>query len=453
MRDPEHTFLLMAEHRSLTARLTELIREKPVTDSDLKAAHLHLVGGVMNMIAGRNSGIGRKLLFWGEALRDPEGENGPRQLDPARSALLNGALCHALQQDDLHHLSSTHPGCTVIPALLALGQDLPARKVLTALLHGYEALTRIGMATGAGHNRTWHNIGTVGPFGAAMAAAELLSLNEDRAVDALGNAGTQASGFMSFLEKGVDAVHLHAGRAAEAGLVASTLASVGFSGPARVLESPQGLFAATCPDGVPQTVLRDPDAPWQIYATSLRDWSSCGHTHPTIAALRKAREDIVKQELDPKSFSRVDVETYQAAIDLCDRPVITNMCTAMFSLQYAAIAAMMFDELTVESFQEPSLATTIGACQRVNVSPSLDISMRYPQEWRARVTVHHSSGQKFSAEADGPRPHENLLALENDLRGKARKMFANLEIEEVDLVSKVPGYASLDAPFTFTLLS
>ncbi len=443
----------MADHRSLTARLTELIRNKPISDSDLKAAHLYLVAGLMNMIAGRSSEIGKKLLFWGEALRDPEGEHGPTQLDPARSAFLNGALCHALQQDDLHQASSTHPGCAVIPALLALGQDLPARKVLTALLHGYEASSRIGMATGAGHNRMWDNIGTVGPFGAAMAAAELLSLGEDAAVSALGNAGTQASGFMGFLEKGVDSMHLHAGRAAEAGLVAATLASVGFSGPARILEGPQGLFATSCPDGAPHAVLDKAEVPWQIYSTALREWPACGHTHPAIRALREARKQIVELELDPRSFSRIDIETYQAAIDLCDRPVVSNMCTAMFSLQYAAIAAMMFDEVTIESFEETAHVLIIGACQRVRVSPSLDISMRYPDEWRARVTVHHSSGQKFNAEADGARVEPDLSALESDLRAKARRMFASLEIEEVDLVSKVPGYASLDEPFVFTLLN
>ena len=129
------------------------------------------------------------------------------------------------------------------------------------------------------------------------------------------------------------------------------------------------------------------------------------------------------------------------------------MCTAMFSLQYAAIAAMMFDDLSVDSFAEKSHLSVIGACQRVRVSPSLDISMRYPNEWRARVTVHHSSGQKFSAEADGARVESDLSALENDLRAKAKKMFESLEIEEVDIVSKVPGYASLDDPFVFTLLN
>ena len=441
----------MAERRSLTARLTELIRSKPVTDEDLKLAHLFLVDGVLNILAGRHSETGRKLLFWGEALRDPSGEQGPQQLDPARGGFLNGALAHVVQLDDLHVGSSTHPGCSVVPALLALGQDLPARKVLTALLHGYEAVTRLGKATGAGHNRTWHNVGTVGPFGAAMAAAELLSLDEDKAVNALGNAGTQSAGFMEYLDKGVDAIHLHAGRAAEAGLVAATLATVGFTGPAHVLESPKGLFAATCPDGAPHAVLETPDAPWQIHATALRHWPTSGHTYPTINALRTIRQEILDNELDPKNFSRVEIETYQAAIDLCDRPVVTNLCTAMFSLQYAAIAAMMFEDITLECFEAKARETLAGACQRVSLSRSLDISMRFPQEWRARVTLYHSSGRQFVAEAEGVQPQPDANLLEEAIREKAKTMFTRLETEEIDLIAAVPGRNSLDEPFVFTV--
>ena len=441
----------MAERRSLTARLTELIRSKPVTDEDLKLAHLFLVDGVLNIMAGRHSETGRKLLFWGEALRDPAGEQGPQQLDPARGGFLNGALGHVVQLDDLHLASSTHPGCIVVPALLALGQDLPARKVLTALLHGYEAVARIGKATGAGHNRTWHNVGTIGPFGAAMAAAKLLSLDEDKTVNALGNAGTQSAGFMEYLDKGVDAIHLHAGRAAEAGLVAATLATVGFTGPAHVLEGPKGLFAATCPDGAPHAVLETPDAPWQIYSTSLRHWPASGHTYPTISALRSIRQEILDNELDTKNFSRVEIETYQAAIDLCDRPVVGNLCTAMFSLQYAAIVAMMFDEITLECFEAKARETLAGACQRVTLARSLDISMRFPQEWRARVTLHHSSGRRFVAEAEGAQPQPDVGLLEDAVGKKAQAMFSRIGKDEIDLISAVPGRSSLDEPFVFTV--
>ena len=216
------------------------------------------------------------------------------------------------------------------------------------------------------------------------------------------------------------------------------------------MESPQGLFAATCPDGVPRMIMDEPDAPWQIYATCLRHWPVCGHAYPVISALRTIREEIISNELDPKNFSRVEIETYQAAIDICDRPAVTNLCTAMFSLQYAAIVAMMHDEITLQCFEAPARETFTGASQRVTVSPSLDISMRFPQDWRARVTLHHSSGRKLTAEGDGPHPEPDHALLERELREKAKSLFARLEMDEVDLVSTVPGYTSLDEPFTFT---
>lgn len=55
------------------------------------------------------------------------------------------------------------------------------------------------MAVGSEHYRVWHTTSTCGPFGSAMAAAEPLDLNEDQAVWALGNAGTQSWGLWEFL--------------------------------------------------------------------------------------------------------------------------------------------------------------------------------------------------------------------------------------------------------------
>ena len=52
----------------------------------------------------------------------------------------------------------------------------------------------------------------------------------------------------------------HAGRAAEAGVVAAELAALDFTGPPAILEGPTGFFAAACPDPDPDAILRDPEA-------------------------------------------------------------------------------------------------------------------------------------------------------------------------------------------------
>ena len=123
----------------------------------------------------------------------------------------------------------------------------------------------------------------------------------------------------------------------------------------------------------------------------------------------------------------------------------------MFSLQYAAIVAMMFDEITLECFEAKARETLAGACQRVTLARSLDISMRFPQEWRARVTLHHSSGRRFVAEAEGAQPQPDVGLLEDAVGKKAQAMFSRIGKDEIDLISAVPGRSSLDKPFVFTV--
>src|SRR5690606_14080258 len=126
---------------------------------------------------------------------------------------------------------------------------------------------RVGMAVGPAHYRVWHNTATCGPYGSAMAAAELLGLDDVQAVHALGNAGTQSAGLWQFLETGAMSKHLHAGRAAEAGIVAAELAARGFTGAPAILEGEKGFFAGACPDARPEALLADPAAPWQLRLT------------------------------------------------------------------------------------------------------------------------------------------------------------------------------------------
>ena len=244
-----------------------------------------------------------------------------------------------------------HPGCVVVPALLALGGGRDGRQVLTGLLHGFEATTRLGMSVGPAHYRIWHNTATCGPFGSAMASAHLLGLSDEQAMHALGNAGSQAAGLWEFLETGAETKHLHAGRGAEAGVVAAGLAAHGFTGAPRILEGERGFYAAACPDGDPSRLLADPQAPWQVHLTSIKPWPSCRHTHPAIACGQDIRQQMKKAELSAENISEIGVETYQAALDLCDRPDPQSPYAAKFSLQHCTAAALTEPEVVFSSFE------------------------------------------------------------------------------------------------------
>ena len=95
------------------------------------------------------------------------------------AALINGSAAHTVEVDDIFRDGIYHPGAPTIPAALALAQARGAsgEAFLRAMIVGYEISTRIGAAMGRAHYSYWHNTGTIGCFGAAAAAAELLELD------------------------------------------------------------------------------------------------------------------------------------------------------------------------------------------------------------------------------------------------------------------------------------
>ncbi|MDG2112122.1 MAG: MmgE/PrpD family protein, partial [Actinomycetota bacterium] len=146
---------------------------------------------------------------------------------PALAALANGASAHAFELDDVHEEAISHPGAVVVPAALALAEDLGSsgRDLLEAIVVGYEAMGRAGIAVGpAAHMlKGFHPTSMSGVFGAAAAAGRLLDFDGPKLNHAFGIAATLASGTMEFAASGGMAKRIHAGRAAEGGLTAALL--------------------------------------------------------------------------------------------------------------------------------------------------------------------------------------------------------------------------------------
>ena len=153
----------------------------------------------------RNNGTGGKI--WGS-----EGET-----DISTAAYINAMLAHTLELDDVHPASKTHGSASLIPAAWSCARYVHAsgKEFLTAVVCGYETVSRIGMALGVTSHRKkgWHATATCGGFGCAAACGKLLGLNADELVSALGMAGTQSFGRWAFLGDGSTCKVLHPARA------------------------------------------------------------------------------------------------------------------------------------------------------------------------------------------------------------------------------------------------
>ena len=391
---------------SLTEQLIKLIRARPVSDADLQQAALFTLDALACAYAGCATPVGEILRGWGKG----------GDLDSRRRAMLMGALTHITETDDLHRASVTHPGCVVVPAALALGESLGAsnRQVLTSILQGFEAMCRIGAAVGPAHYRIWHNTATCGPFGSAMAAAALLELDDAQTLDALGNAGTQSSGFWQFMETGAMSKHLHAGRASESGWLAADLAAHGFTGPGQILEGRKGFFAGMCDDPEPERILQQADAPWQLRLTSIKPWPSCRHTHPIIDCALE-----IHGMLDGEPVERVEIRTYQAALDVCDRPEPQSEYEAKFSLMHTAAIALLEGSVGLDSFTPAARQRSEDLRRNTRVVVEDPYATNYPAAWGAEVTAVTASGRQIDVSRKHCKGDPELALTDDEMRSKA----------------------------------
>lgn len=417
------------DNRSLTAQLAGWIlaqKAAGLPQATLERAGDYLLDWLGSALAGHGTEAGRCLLQY--AAEQPAGPipivGSTLARGPEVAALVNGGLSHIVEMDDLDRASVIHPGAVVIPAALAVAAHVGAsgRELLAAIVGGYEVAIRIGQGVGRKHYFYFHNTSTCGVFGAAAAAGWLMGLNQEQLVWAMGNAGTQAAGLWQFNADGAMSKHLHAGRAAASGILAATLAGKGFSGARRILEGRRGFFAATAPDARPERVVDGLElrpASYRLEGVSMKPHASCRHTHPAVDAALALRP-----ELQGRPVETVTVETYQAALDLCDNARPDSPYAAKFSLHYNVATALCRGHAGLEAFGEeairqPALRELMA---RVTAVASPAFEARYPQEWPARVAVRLEDGTELSHTVTAPKGDPENPLTRAELEAKFRDL-------------------------------
>lgn len=211
----------------------------------------------------RVASLGQRMAWsaWSVNLGRELGGNGRSTIlfsadrsDPERATFINTTFSGSIDADDVHVGSMLHPGCIVISAALAVGEDLGAsgERVLAAIAAGYENMIRIGLAIQPSHfRRGFQSTATCGGFGAATAAASLMFDGKDRATriaETIGLVASFSGGLTQFYHSGSTVKRIHAAHAAGEGVHAALLAQAGFSGPTDILEGKDG-FARAYADG------------------------------------------------------------------------------------------------------------------------------------------------------------------------------------------------------------
>ncbi len=357
-----------------------------------------------------------------------------RRSSVASAALLHGTAAHALDYDDTHWSLQGHPTAPVLGALWGLAERERASgaALLMALVAGVEVECRLGQWLNPDHyQRGFHATGTLGTFGAAAGAAHLLGQSERVWLHAFGLAGTQAAGLKSAF--GTMAKPLHAGRAAQTGLISALLAAGGFEANPEILETAQG-FGVT--HGVLAASEAEP-ARLAILDTLFKYHAACHLTHATIDGLHALKQ---AQPMAADDVERIELNVDETCLGVCAIDSPETGMQAKFSLKATAAMAILGDATgDPKAFDDARVtAPEVRALmQRVHVQ----VEPMPATATKLRVTLRNGRVVETSRDAGIPEPSldkqterlrakfERLAQLSAAVKAEVRERVLNLERE------------------------
>lgn len=340
----------------------------------------------------------------------------------AMAAFANGASAHAFELDDVHEEAISHPGAVVVPAALALAEASAAtnRDLCEAIVIGYEAMGRAGIAVGPATHMLagFHPTSMSGVFGSTAAAARLLGFDGEGLNHALGVAVSLASGTMEFVSSGGMAKRIHAGRAAEAGLLATSIVNEGFTGAADGLAGRYGfcnVFGAA-----PQIELLTDElgCRWMIDEITVKPYAACSDVHPLIQATAELRAE---HRLKPEQIDRIEAEGPTKAATQNNMDGTVSVMAAQYSAQFNIAAAILADPsdpatYSPERIAAPELADLQTKVVSLRAAKQFDDT--YAQRMGGRVRIFLNNGEVLERTVHGQKGsmHDPLTRDELDAK-------------------------------------
>lgn len=375
---------------------------------------------------------------------------GGIRVSTAQAALINGATGHAIDYDDANIGAQGHITAAVLPAALAIAQAHHASglRMLQAFAAGYHAAGVVGHYVGREHyERGFHGTGTIGSFGAAVAAALLLELDVAGVARAMGIAGTQAAGLKA--QFGTMCKPFHAGKAAENGVRAAQLAARGFTSCEDILEVAQGFGDATSPHCHPDAVSSTPPGGHHLFGTLFKYHASCYGTHSAIEAVATLRR---KHALVPAQVHRVELRVERRADHMCNIAAPRTGLEAKFSLRFNAALALAGEDTSSPVTYTDRNTVRADLCKLRDL-----VTVRLmPETWpdmMAEVVVETADGRVLKNSANSAVPCTNL-ALQGERLLRKFRMLATPVVGLDRTDSIVASVGKLDSmPDTEALMS
>jgi 2-methylcitrate dehydratase PrpD len=374
--------------------------------------------------------------------------------DSLLATFTNATAGVALEMDEGNRLGGGHPAIHVVPGALAVAEEMGAdgRRLLEAVIAGYEVGSRLGGATFARPNV--HSHGTWGTISTAAAVARLndLPVDEIRHVINLSASMTPANSWTPALE-GATIRNAYPGRSGLEGILALDLHRAGFTA---LDDAPSDVYGTLLAERFePEIAVAGLGKSHRIEQNYFKFHACCRMNHPALDAVMSLRAQ--------HRFTGDEVETVHiTSIPFGLRMLETeprNMLGAKFSIPYAVAAALVLGRTDTAAFEDRVLddARIRAMARRIEVSADDEMTLKRADYPTAHVRIGLRDGRTLSqttgvvrGDAANPVSSEEVVAKFLSLAsgplgdGRAREVLE--AVETVDALKDVRDLTALLAP-------
>ena len=350
-----------------------------------------------------------------------------RPYSPHKTELCD--MAHADETEDSHNGSRSHPGCAVVPAALAAGEQLgiDGARFLRAVTVGYDIGTRVVMSMGGfefSYKSSLDTHSIAGTFGATAAAACAAGLDARQMRWALDYAAQQSSGILVWrrdpdhIEKGF----VFGGMPARNGVTSALLVRTGWNGVDDIFSGADNFFLAYAPKAQPERLVEKLGERYEIALTDIKKWTVGSPIQGALDAVEAIRS---KRAFEVDQVQRVTVRLAPSQATVVDNRDIPDIC-----LQHM-IAVMLLDK-TVSfraAHDKPRMQDPAALRQRAKVNLVYDEELTKLLPVRVAVVEIEL--------ADGSRLSERVTAV----RGTPRNPMSRVEVIDKahDLIAPILG--------------
>ena len=316
----------------------------------------------------------------------------------ASAAIINGTAAHGEDFDDTFEGGPVHSGVVMVPAILAAAEryQLSSADTMLGLAAGNEILCRLALTLPkAIHKSGFHPTAVLGSFAAAFGIAVACKANSKVIANALGIAGSMASGIIEYLGDGSWTKRIHPGWAAQSGLRAFAMAKAGFKGPRFVFEGEHGAFKVFASSVEPKLdCLFDQLGQQYVSDTISFKPYPCGTMiQPYIDCARQLRE----QGINVSDIESILCETAEGYVHRLWEPKTIksrppSSYAAKFSVPFGIALGLLRGHANLGDYNEESINAPDLLNIAAKVNYEIDLNNPYPTAFTGHVRLVFKDG-------------------------------------------------------------